>query len=221
MSDRTSDAEISIRRYRDSDEEAVRQIAFETGFFGASMGALVDDRRIFDRLLDPILKARRFSAFVVEREERIVGYAIASHRDVTLASSLVTISGFARDLLRLPALSARDRRYLRKRIANLLRAVRGPERRFRFPRGARLHINLLPVARGGGSGSRLMQQLLADLQTSGVRQVHANSYQRAGKGSHSFWLQNGFVEYSRVATRAWETFGIAEPVDLVCYVQRG
>jgi GNAT superfamily N-acetyltransferase len=212
------ESEISIRRYHSSDEEAVRQVAFDTGFFGGSMGALVDDRRMFDRSLDPFLMGGRFSAFVAVRKERIAGYAIASHRDVTLAAARASISGFARDLLRLPALSRRDRDYLRKRVTNLLRAARGPERRFRYPRGARLHINLLPEARGGGTGSRLLQQLLADLQVRGVGQVHANSYQREARGSHSFWLQNGFVEFSRVPAGAWRSFGVDEPVDLVCYV---
>jgi GNAT superfamily N-acetyltransferase len=207
---------IRIRPACSDDAGVIRRIAFDTGFFGDPMSALVDDPRRFQHALGCYLRQGASTGFIAEQAGKPLGYALASLRDVTLCTALVTAAGTMGDLLRLPAASAATRRYVSARITAALQAPFGDARRFRTPAGPRLHVNLLPQARGRGSGAQLMRALLDDLRVRGASQVHANSYQTARNNTEGFWLRHGFEEYSRVRTSAWSAF-IADDVWLVCY----
>jgi GNAT superfamily N-acetyltransferase len=214
----SSDRSLRIRALQISDHEGVRELDFQTGLLGDSMAKILDHRRLFDRALDPYLMGDG-AGIVAEQEGRMVGYAVATIRDPTFSSAAATLRGFMDAASHWRSLSLKDRHYVRERSRAMLLALPGPERRFRAPRGARLHINLIPESRGSGIGSRLLGALAAELRSRGVFRVHANSYQSPGNPTHLFWLANGFVEYSRVRSNAWRAFGIDEEIELVCYVK--
>lgn len=210
---------MHIRRYHPRDLPGVRRVAFETGFFGEPMSQILDDRSLFERSLRCYLRASEHASYVLEERGRVVGYAIASTRDVQLCVALTTVLGLLLDLLRFPLLTAKDRRYLLGRGVNAWRAIRGDERNFRTPRGPRLHINILPSHRRGGVGSLLLDIVANDLRARGRDTMHANSYQTARNPTDAFWKRNGFVEFSRVRSSAWKASIGDEPVDFVCYVR--
>jgi GNAT superfamily N-acetyltransferase len=210
--------EISIRAYREADRSAVLAIDFDTGLLGSSMQPLLDRADLFTRSLARFIDRFADLCFVAVDGDRITGYAIASSGDVTRQQILDSAAGSLADLVRLPSLSAKDRRYVWSKWRFAARALSGPERRFRYPRGPRLHVNLLPGARGAGIGSRLLEALFADLRRRGARHVHANSYQSSRNDTAQFWRRHGFAEHARVRSRAWSEF-VDEPVDLVCFVR--
>lgn len=209
---------VRIRPGTAADGDPIRRIAFETGFFGASMEALLDDRDAFEHSLDCYLRPAAATAFIAEVGDECVGYALASLGDVRLCTALSIAWGTAGDLLRSPWASAKTGRYVRNRVLRALAAAVGDERHFRTPSGARLHINVLEPHRHGGTGSQLMESLLADLCDRGIRRVHANSYQSAHNRTERFWSRHGFAEFSRVRTRVWRPF-VQDEVSLVCYVR--
>lgn len=211
---------MHIRRYHPRDLPGVRRVAFETGFFGESMAAILDDRSLFERSLRCYLGAAEHASYVLEEGGRVVGYAIASTRDVQLCVAATTVAGLFFDVLRFPLLTAKDRSYLASRARNAWRAITGDDRRFRTPRGPRLHINILPAFRRGGVGSLLLDVVANDLRARGRGTVHANSYQSQRNPTDAFWKKNGFVEYARVRSSAWTDVLGDEPVDFVCYVRQ-
>jgi GNAT superfamily N-acetyltransferase len=210
--------EVVIRPFRAPDREAVLAIDFETGFLGSSMHALIDTPEMFTRGLDWYLRRYASHCFVAETRGTVGGYVVAAPEEIRLRFALATLSGLLGDLTRLRSLTPRDRRYLASRLRTAAHAVRGEERRFRPPYGARLHINLLPGLRSGGIGSLLLETLFARLRTDGVTRVHANSYQSMSNQTEGFWHRNGFEEHSRVRSSVWSEF-VADEVDLVCYVR--
>lgn len=211
-------AQPSIRPAADDDLDAIRSIAFETGFLGESMAAILDDRSIFLRGIEPHLRDPERIAFV-SGERTIDGYAVAAVGDMRARRAYEEVAGLVNDFRRWRELSDRDRDYVAARITAFLYAVTGDERNYRTPDGASLHINLLPQARGNGTGSMLLDALLQELRSRGVGRVHANSYQSERNLTAPFWLKNGFSEYSRVRTDAWQRFAPGEEVDLVCFVR--
>jgi GNAT superfamily N-acetyltransferase len=210
---------IVIRPLREDDSEAVRAIAYGTGFFGSSMKDLVDDRRIFDRSLDLYLDPHRSLGFAAEEQGgAVVGYAVGSRSDPRLPLAAIAIAGTASELLRWRTLTDRDRSYLVRRWRGALDAVTGEARRFRVPSGPRLHVNLLDRARGCGAGSRLVEALIGGLAAAGARRVHANAWDH-GQESGAFWKANGFSEYSRARFGMWSDLLGGEQVDLVCWLR--
>jgi GNAT superfamily N-acetyltransferase len=210
--------EVVIRPFRATDREEVLAIDFETGFLGSSMRALIDTREVFTRGLDWYLRRYPSHCFVAETRGTLGGYVVAAPEEIRFRFALATLSGLLGDLARLRSLTPKDRRYLASRVRTAARAVRGEERRFRPPNGARLHINLLPVLRNGGIGSLLLETLFDRLRADGVARVHANSYQSLSNQTEGFWRRNGFEEHSRVRSSVWSEF-VADDVDLVCYVR--
>jgi GNAT superfamily N-acetyltransferase len=209
---------VRIRRARADDAAAIRRLAFDTGFFGASMAELIDDARLFEPALDCYLRPNAAAAFIAETGSDAVGYALASLTDVNLCSAIATIESMAAALLRWPRLTRKDRRFIAARLAFSLRAPFGDERHFRTPSGSRLHINLTPDARSTGTGSALLAHLMADLRDRRITRVHASSYQTARNTTAHFWLKNGFRETSRVRTRVWQAF-LPDEVALVCFAR--
>ncbi|HUP50174.1 MAG TPA: hypothetical protein VNA04_15425 [Thermoanaerobaculia bacterium] len=209
---------LRIRRSGPEDSDSIRRIAFETGFFGDSMSALLDDPKRFEPSLGCYLRPRASTAFIAETDGEVQGYAIASLTDIRACTIVAVTRGVLSALAAWPGLSVRDRRYVRSRIAAGLHAPFSEERRFRTPGGPRLHVNVSARIRGAGAGSALLAHLLDDLRARGLDRAHANSYQTARNLTESFWLKNGFAEFSRVRTAAWKRF-VPDEVWLVCFAR--
>ena len=208
-----------IRPASDDDLDAIREIAFETGFLGSSMAAMLDDSAIFLRGLEPHLRDDDRIAFVADDAGEVAGYSIASIGDMRARRAWEETAGLVHDFRRWWQLSEKDRNYIAARISAGLYAMTGDERNYRMPEGASLHINLLPQGRGNGAGSILLESVFDELRARGAARVHANSYQSDRNRTAPFWLRHGFEEYSRVRTSAWSRFAPNEEVDLICFVR--
>ena len=211
--------ELHIRRSGLGDADAIRRVAFDTGFFGQTMSSILDDRSRFEPSLGCYLRPGASTAFVAEAGGMVEGYAISSLGDVRLCTALAVTGGLAAGMVKWPFLSRRDRRWVGSHLMTAIHAPFSEERRFRTPGGPRLHINVRPLLRGSGAGSRLMEHLLDDLRRRGCRGVHANSYQTERNVTEAFWLKHGFAEFSRVRTEAWRRY-VPEDVWLVCWTRR-
>lgn len=210
---------IHVRPLTSADAAAIRRLAFDTGFFGESMAALLDDPEIFEPSLDCYLLRDTSIGYVAEAYGRVVGYSIASLHDVTACTAVRSAAGLLAALAQIPWSSTARRRYVLARLKAALLAPFGEERRFRAPRGSRLHINVAAEARRTGAGSELMRSVLEELRERGIPLVHANSYQSGRNMTAGFWTRHGFTEVARVRTRAWRSF-IPDEVHLVCFARQ-
>jgi len=75
--------EFQVRQYRDSDRAAVRALCCDTGFLGAPIDPVFQDRELFaDFLTDYYLKHEPDSAFVVSADGVVRGYLLGSRYPV-------------------------------------------------------------------------------------------------------------------------------------------
>jgi ribosomal protein S18 acetylase RimI-like enzyme len=167
---------FGIRAYQPHDRDAIRRIAFETGYMGESIAWLWRDRESFADLITRYYTDREpESSFVAERDGAVVGYLTgcvdsarargSSTREIgrLLLRGALFAPGFGAFLGRAALDSLRDR----SGAAEVLSDPRWP---------AHLHIDLLPEARGRGLGRRLMEQWLARLASLGSPGLHLGTF---------------------------------------------
>ena len=83
-----------------------------------------------------------------------------------------------------------------------------------------MHIDLLKKYRGKGYGSKLLDVFLKYAKDNNVKTIHAGSFLTKLNPNRSFWLGNGFKEYSRVNSGFWSYVYPNQDIKLVCYVKR-
>jgi len=167
---------INVRAFTAADRAAVRSIAFETGFMGASVEWLWRDRSSFaDMVTNYYLDREPESVLVAERDGAVVGYltgcvdsqrargAVAAEIRRLLRRGALFKPGLARFLWR----SAFDIVHDREALDDALWDPRWP---------SHLHINLLPEGRGQGLGRRLMNRWLERLTVARVPGVHLGTF---------------------------------------------
>lgn len=169
-------ADFGIRAYQPGDREAIRRIAFETGYMGESIAWMWRDRESFADLITRYYTDREpGSIWVVEREGAVLGYLTgcvdsASARGSALREIRRQI---ARGRLFAPGFAA----FLVRTLLDSLRDGGAPEEALSDPRWpAHLHIDLLPEARGRGLGRRLMQAWFARLSSLGSPGLHLGTF---------------------------------------------
>ena len=163
---------LDLRPYRPGDLLALYDVCLRTGNSG-------EDARATYR--DPLLLGHVYAApyatlcpdttFVLDNGARAVGYVLGVPDSLKYAARLEREwSPLLRSLYPLPEASDTTP------DARLIRAV---HRGYQVPVGqwlsqypAHLHIDLLPVAQGGGHGRKLMETLFAALRQRGVPGVH-------------------------------------------------
>jgi len=179
--------EIVIRPYSESDRQAVRQIAYDTAFFGDSASVFFDDREILqDYLTAYFIDYEPQSCFVAEADSGIVGYLMGAK------DSRARRRGLASRLL---FKAIRHNIILRKKSAVFIFSClksffkgefRAPDFSCRYP--ATLHINIKPGFRNQGIGSRLIAAYLDYLKREEITGLHfatlseqaARLYERLG-----------------------------------------
>jgi GNAT superfamily N-acetyltransferase len=208
---------VEIRPFHPDDRNEILAVTFETGFFGASMANVLDSRRLFTRATEIYLDRYPQHCHVAADTAGFAGYAVAGLREGMASSAGSSLGQLLFAALYWQGLTARDRRWMVRRIATPFRAFETGEWRFRTPSGAGLHLNLLPRMRGAGIGSRLLDAIFENLRQVGVRSVHANAYRADRNDTSSFWRAHGFEEYSCVRTSLWKPWLEEERVELVCW----
>ena len=167
---------FGIRAYQPRDREAIRRIAFETGYMGESIAWLWRDRESFADLITRYYTDREpGSIWVTEREGVVLGYLTGCIESAQARGSSLREIGrlLARGGLFAPGFGA----FLGRAVVDSLRDRSSREEVLsdsRWP--AHLHIDLLPEARGRGLGRRLMGQWLAQLRSLGSPGLHLGTF---------------------------------------------
>ena len=167
---------LNVRAFTAADRDAVRSIAFDTGFMGESIAWLWRDRDSFaDLVTNYYLDREPESVVVAEQNGAVVGYltggvdsqrsrgAVAHEIRRLLRRGALLKPGVARFLWRSTFDVIRDREALDEALSDS-----------RWP--AHLHINLLPEGRGRGLGRRLMTTWLDRLRGANVPGVHLGTF---------------------------------------------
>src|ERR1700738_2033643 len=134
-----------IRSFRASDRAAVRKLCCETGFLGAPIDPVYEDRELFaDFLTTYYTDHEPESSFVLEVDGEICGYLLGCRRPLLnqLYSFYQNVWLFLRALSRYFHYHGRSRRFIRWTLVHGWREVPAAPRRT-----PHFHINLLPDAR--------------------------------------------------------------------------
>ncbi len=167
---------FDIRAYAAGDRDAVRSIAFDTGFMGESVEWLWRNRDSFaDLVTSYYLDREPESVIVAVQSGRVVGYLTGC---IDSQRSRGAVAREIRRLLRRGALLKPGVAFFLWRSAfDLVRDREALDDALWDPRWpAHLHINLLPEGRGKGLGRRLMEMWVERLRDAGVAGVHLGTF---------------------------------------------
>jgi len=194
----------AIRSYRASDRVAVRKLCCDTGFLGAPIDPVFEDRELFaDFLTTYYTDHEPESSFVLEVDGEIRGYLLGSRRPLqnqlyAFAQNAVL---FFRALLRYPKYNARSRKFIRWVIWYGWREV---------PAAPRLtphfHINLRPDARRVSTTRALMSAYLNYLYRFGERRVYGQIVTFESRRGEKLFERYGFKVLNRAQITKWKAF---------------
>ena len=156
-----------------NDLHSLGQVAFETGFFGTSAERFFPDAALFtDLWVLPYLGQAGCCSFLAERDGVVLGYILGACHPRRYRREL-------RRIIRrvvLPKLLRGQYTNWRGTLRYLARMTRYAGKKVskqRYP--AHLHINLLPHARGQGTGKQLLEHYLTCLRAKGIPGVHLST----------------------------------------------
>ena len=186
---------FEVRRYRDSDEAAMREICMRTGAAGGDARAMYRDQDLLpDIFAIPYAVLEPEFAFVADDDGRAVGYIVGTPDT--------------------PRFVERFREQWLPRVAHLHIPPTGEVDLDADPDGsmatvlhnpqwmlepglaaypAHLHIDLLPQAQGRGAGRALMTTFLAALNAAGADAVHLGMG-TSNTRARAFYDRLGFTE---------------------------
>ena len=214
---------MNIRKYKPKDKKQVQHIHWETGCIGKSMSKIYTKKKLWAKKTNYYLEKEPESCFVVEdtQKKKVVGYLFgcldnAKHNEKKEA--FAEISNF---IFTYPFSNKKDRTYARNMLKFIYKYIFGKEHMPKEPtRGGHLHINFLPEARGKGLGTKLLHAFFAYAKKKGVEQIKAGSWQTKLNPNTSFWMKNGFQEYSKLKTSYWQAHYPKEKIYLCFYVKK-
>ncbi len=163
---------LNLRPYRPGDLLALYDVCLRTGDSGDDASATYRDPLLLGHIYAaPYATLCPETTFVLDDGSRAVGYVLGVPDSREYAARLEREwSPLLRSLYPLPEASD---------TTPDARLIRAAHRGYQAPAGqwlrrypAHLHIDLLPVAQGGGHGRRLMETLFAALRERGVPGVH-------------------------------------------------
>ncbi len=182
---------VSIRPYRPSDRQRIREICYLTGYMGEPVDWFWRDLDSFANIWSAYYTDQEpESSFVAVRSDLVVGYLLGCV-DTTRSPSLA--STFARQIISRFLLFRRGTAsFLGRSLRDVLRGTPLPPGELddaRWP--SHLHINLLPEARGAGAGAALMHAWFGRLATMGSSGCHL-AMLAENKDALSFFERMGF-----------------------------
>jgi ribosomal protein S18 acetylase RimI-like enzyme len=200
-----NDPATRIRPYEPRDREAVRGICLSTAYGDGGEG-VIEPGLFVDLMIRAYTDFDAGVLWVVEREERVVGYLAGGFDERrfdriqvwrvvpaavarSLGRGLLWRRSLWRLLVRLPAFLADSRRSGAPDAGNFADNSAGS-----YP--GHLHVNLLPESRRRSVGARLVERFLAEAQSRGLTGVRAVVYETNGPGRR-FFERLGFRPLSR------------------------
>lgn len=186
---------ISIRPYRASDRQSVREICFATGYMGEPAAWYWRDFASFADVWSGYYTDHEpESLFVATEGERVVGYLLGCVDSARAPSprAAITRALGRRALLLRPGTAG----FFWRSIADSLSSAEVPSGGVEDPRWpAHLHTNLLPQARGRGAGGALMRAWRERLRLLGSPGCHlatlAENTRAIGFFEHSGFRRHG------------------------------
>ena len=212
---------MNIRKYKPSDRERVEHIHFETGFLGKSMSHFLSNNKLWKKEAKPYLDDEPENIFVVENEDKVIGYLFGSLKNKSesdFKSVLRIFGNFIKGLF----LPKKDRNFWTKKLIHFFKIIFGKSGELKFnihKDSGHIHINILPDGRGFNLGTKMLKKFEKIALSKGLTHIHANSYETKVNPNKNFWLKNGFVEHSKVKTLDWCWAYPNEEIFLVCYVK--
>ncbi len=200
----STDNSFTIRSYRKTDREAVRQLCCDTGFLGAPIDPVYEDRRLFaDFLTTYYTDWEPESSFVIEINGEIRGYLLGSRKPLRnqLYSFWQNISLFLKALTRYFRYNVASRRFVRWILVNGWREVPAAPRRV-----PHFHINLLPDARKMSTTRALMSAYLSYLYRCGEKRVYGQIVTFESRRGEQMFERYGFKVLNRAEITKYKAF---------------
>jgi len=201
MSDEKS---YTIRGFRKSDREAVRQLCCDTGFLGSPIDPVYEDRQLFaDFLTTYYTDWEPESSFVIEKDGEIRGYLLGSRKPLRnqLYSFWQNVSLFLKALTRYFNYNAASRLFVRWILMNGWREVPAAPRRV-----PHFHINLLPDARKMSTTRALMSAYLSYLYRCGEKRVYGQIVTFESRRGEQMFERYGFKVLNRAEITKYKAF---------------
>ena len=186
---------FEIRRYRESDEAAMREICMRTGAAGGDARGLYRDQDLLpDIFAIPYAVLEPEFTFIAADDGRAVGY-IAGTPDTARFVKRFREQWLPRVAQLHPAPTG-ESGFGADTEGSMVMLLHNPERMLEpglaaYP--AHLHIDLLPQAQGKGAGRALMTTFLAALNAAGADAVHL-AMGTSNTGARAFYDRLGFTE---------------------------
>ncbi|MGY2896582.1 GNAT family N-acetyltransferase [Deinococcus sp. UYEF24] len=189
-------AAFTLRPYRPGDLLALYDVCLRTGDSGADATGLYRDPMLLGHYYAaPYATLCPDTTFVLDDGVRVQGYVLGVPDSRAFAARCeAEWFPVLRPLYPLPAETdtSRDARMVRA----IHRGIPAPKAEWAGWYPAHLHIDLLPVAQGGGHGRRLMETLFAALAERGAAGVHLGVGTR-NLNAQGFYQRLGFQELER------------------------
>lgn len=193
-----------IRSFRKSDREAVRRLCCDTGFLGAPIDPVYEDRQLFaDFLTTYYTDWEPESSFVIEKAGDIRGYLLGSRKPLRnqLYSFWQNVSLFLKALTRYFRYNAVSRRFVLWILMNGWREVPAAPRRV-----PHFHINLLPDARKMSTTRALMSAYLSYLYRCGEKRVYGQIVTFESRRGEQMFERYGFKVLNRAEITKYKAF---------------
>jgi hypothetical protein len=207
---------VSIRRYQESDREAIRQICCDTGFLGRPIDPIYRDRELFaDLITNPYLDYEPEWALIAEHDGRVVGYLLGSvtphfNRTLMFCGFQTACKMLSRLLTSKYQDHPRSEKFVRWVLTKgLMEQPNHPED------AAHLHLNLERQFRWGAVARRLWALYEDQLKAAGFAHYYAQFYSCAQRNPELMYARCGFQIYDRHDTTMFQP-EILTPVAVVC-----
>jgi hypothetical protein len=208
--------QILIRRYQESDREAVRWLCCETGFLGRPIDPIYRDRELFaDLITNPYLDHEPEWALIAESDGQVVGYLLGS-ANLHFSRTLM-LSGFQTVCKMLSRLLT-GKYHDHPRSEQFVRWVltKGLKEQPHHPEeAAHLHVNLEKGYRLGVVALRLWSHYEDMLRVAGISHYYGEFFSCPQRNPERMYAWCGFKLYDRSDTTMFQP-EIPDPVTIVC-----
>jgi hypothetical protein len=207
---------VIIRRYQESDREAIRQICCNTGFLGDPIDPIYRDRELFaDLITNPYLDYEPEWALVAENDGQVVGYLLGSvSPHFNRALMFCGFQTVCRMLTRLLTSKYQDHPRSEKFVRWVL--TKGLKEQPNHPEdAAHLHLNLERQFRLGAVARRLWAVYEDQLKAAGFPHYYGQFFSCAKRNPEPMYARCGFQIYDRRDTTMFQP-EILTPVAIVC-----
>jgi len=200
----SQEASFNIRSFRKTDRVAVRRLCCDTGFLGAPIDPVYEDRQLFaDFLTTYYTDWEPESSFVIEKDGEIRGYLLGSRKPLRnqLYSFWQNVSLFLKALTRYFRYNGASRRFVLWILMNGWREVPAAPRRV-----PHFHINLLPDARKMSTTRALMSAYLSYLYRCGEKHVYGQIVTFDSRRGEQMFERYGFKVLNRAEITKYKAF---------------